>query len=165
MSDADGDSQMHSSPEVDVDDDEMFPDEADGPSTPTRPTSGSQLPASELSPPNSQGPSNLGGREDLLSTFNHSPSTLNENGKRVLNATPASGMPKFAATGSGEHQHKPSGYTWDKAEDEPGYAWLNKRAMEEYYRASEQIVDKNAMIRNKYGDPLDTKSSARKGGS
>lgn len=150
---------MHSSPELN--DDEMFPDEAEGPSTPTNVAAFSIPPASELSPPNSQGPSNMGAREDLFATFAGSPSTLNANGKRV-HPTTAAGMPASAAVGTGQYVHKASGYTWDKPEDEPGYAWLNKRMQEEYARAMEQIVDKGAMIKTKYGDPLDPKVLAKK---
>lgn len=142
---------MHSSPELD-DDDEMFPDEADGPSTPTHAPS-FQHPLSELSPPNSQGPAPLRGGGANVSDFatNNTPSnTLNENGKRVLTITPSSGISKFATTGTGEHVHKTTGYTWDKAEDEPGYAWMNKRAQEEAHRAWDSIVDKGAMIKSAY---------------
>ncbi|KAJ4296776.1 hypothetical protein N0V90_006824 [Kalmusia sp. IMI 367209] len=52
FADVDGDSTMHSSPELDAED-ELFPGE--GPSTPRNAASFALDPTSELSPPNSQG--------------------------------------------------------------------------------------------------------------
>ena len=45
--------------------------------------------------------------------------------------------------------HEASGYTWDRAEDEPGWAWLNKRAHDEFGRAAEGLVHVGGMIRGK----------------
>ena len=42
--------------------------------------------------------------------------------------------------------HERSGYQWNRAEDEPGYAWLNKKAMDEYHRAADGLVHKDSMI-------------------
>jgi hypothetical protein len=158
---------MHSSPSLSLDDDEMFPDESQGPSTPTHPSF--PVPSSELSPPNSQGPSlhpNYAATDsDVLATF-ATPSTLNENGKRVLGGgglgvgggngvvgggARGGGISKFAAQGKGEHVHKATGYAWDRVEDEPGYIWMNKRAMEEGHRAWDVIVDKGSMIKSEFG--------------
>lgn len=137
---------MHSSPELDPED-EMFPDEAGGPSTPTNAATFALDPSSELSPPNSQGPSQV--REDpFAAAYSGSPSTLNANGKRV-HPTTAATLPTSAPSSTGQYVHKASGYTWDKPEDEPGYDWLNKRAQEEHARAWESIVDKASMIRSK----------------
>ncbi|KAF2189673.1 hypothetical protein K469DRAFT_723600 [Zopfia rhizophila CBS 207.26] len=153
MSDADGDSQMHSSPELEADD-EMFPDEAGGPSTPRNAAAFSLEPASELSPPNSQGPSHLASRDESVSTaLSGSPSTLNANGKRVH----PSGLPTATSSlaSSNIHVDEETGYTWAKQEDQPGYEWKNPRAREEESRALDQIIDKGAMIKLRYGDPLD----------
>jgi hypothetical protein len=61
------------------------------------------------------------------------------------------GISKFAAQGKGEHVHKATGYAWDRVEDEPGYIWMNKRAMEEGHRAWDVIVDKGSMIKSEFG--------------
>ncbi|OCK85947.1 hypothetical protein K432DRAFT_377197 [Lepidopterella palustris CBS 459.81] len=158
---------MHSSPELD-DNDEMFPDEADGPSTPTNAIAGFAIPSSDLSPPDSQGPAHLGGgsRDDPF-VFAGSPSTLNANGKRMYpvaatGMSTSAGMPTSVQAQTGQYVHKPTGYTWDKPEDEPGYSWLNKKAVEEYSRAMDQIVDKGSMIGNKYGDPMENRASKKK---
>lgn len=42
--------------------------------------------------------------------------------------------------------HGPSGYTWVKLEDEPGYAWRNKKAQEEYNRTWDAMVDKDRTV-------------------
>lgn len=40
--------------------------------------------------------------------------------------------------------HEASGYTWTRAEDEPGYAWLCKKAADEGQRAWEVLLHKDA---------------------
>lgn len=132
--DADGDSTMQSSPE---DNDDMFPGEA--PSTPKL----SQI-SSELSPPTAQGPLSGGASTtqaaDLPVTASLDRSTLNENGKRVAaRVEMGNGVSKA-------HVHKPSGYTWDREEDAPGYAWKNKKAHEDFNRAWDNVVGKDQMI-------------------
>ncbi|KAF2472101.1 uncharacterized protein BDR25DRAFT_259491 [Lindgomyces ingoldianus] len=151
MSDADGDSTMHSSPELEIADDEMFPDEAAGPSTPRNPPAFSLDPPSELSPPNSQGPSQLAGRdESFVAALARTPSTsLNANGKRVRSAVMTAGV-------ADSTQVDPeTGYCWTKQEEQPGWEWKNTRAREDESRALEHIQDKGSMIKTKYGDPLD----------
>ncbi|ORY13753.1 hypothetical protein BCR34DRAFT_599716 [Clohesyomyces aquaticus] len=146
---------MHSSPELEVDNDEMFPDEAAGPSTPRNPPALSLDPPgpSELSPPNSQGPSQLANRDDILAAaLGRSPSTsLNANGKRVRTSVLASTTSASETTTVDTE----TGYTWTKQEEQPGWDWKNTRAREDEARAWEHIVDKGSMIKTKYGDPLD----------
>lgn len=160
MSDADGDSQMHSSPDLDAQDDEMFPDEAAGPSTPRQHAAFNHDLASELSPPNSQGPSGVPSREenDHIGTSG-SPSLLNQNGKRVRSGLP-SGLEKDGEGGKAQTDPE-SGYTWAKQEDQPGWEWKNLRAREEEARALDLIVDKNHQIKTRYGDPLDPSVKAK----
>lgn len=42
----------------------------------------------------------------------------------------------------------PSGYQFSRVEDEPGYAWLNKKAQDEYQRAWDQLSHKDAMVKS-----------------
>lgn len=140
MLDADGDSTMHSSPELGADN-EMFPDEGAGPSTPRNAANFALDPSSELSPPNSQGPSNLPRDDSFTAAFSGSPS-LNVNGKRVL-------APTSAGAHDNAHMDSETGYSWSRQEDQPGWEWKNTRAREDEARALEQIVDKNSMIRSR----------------
>jgi hypothetical protein len=154
--DVDGDSNMHSSPELDAED-EMFPDEAGpdaaGPSTP-RNAAAYSLPPSELSPPNSQGGVPLPRDESFLTNAG-SPSALNANGKRVYGAgggvgASGGGVVLSAAEGGNVHEDKETGYQWVKTEEQPGYEWKNNRAKEEEIRTLEQIVDKSQMIKSRF---------------
>lgn len=58
-------------------------------------------------------------------------------------AAAASGKKKneFAAK-----THQPSGYTWSRTEDEPGYAWTNKKAVDESARAWEGLSFREGMV-------------------
>ncbi|KAF2691257.1 hypothetical protein K458DRAFT_288676 [Lentithecium fluviatile CBS 122367] len=149
--DADGDSTMNSSPELDAED-EMFPDE--GPSTPRNAASFALDPTSELSPPNSQsGPSTLT-RNDSTA-FTNSPSMVNANGKRTrIEGAPGTGSGSAGAEAGARHTDNATGYQWSKQEDQPGYEWKNTRAKEDELRALDQIVDKSSQIKTRYGDPL-----------
>ncbi|GAM86144.1 hypothetical protein ANO11243_041550 [Dothideomycetidae sp. 11243] len=117
----------------------------------------------ELSPPSSQGtapaPPPLG-----LS----SPSAPNANGKRPLSnidnnheSLPATTrLPTMASTSTAAatngqqdpaaeqtvHTHEASGYSWTQAEDEPGWAWRNKRALEEAERAWSNVLNRERRI-------------------
>lgn len=42
--------------------------------------------------------------------------------------------------------HERSGYRWDREEDAPGYAWLNKKAVEEYSRALDGMVGREGGV-------------------
>jgi hypothetical protein len=131
--DADGDSQMHSSSDSDESSSLMFPS-ANDPPTPrdtARPSILDQLRGSELSPPGSQG--NLPGgfqsgqREDMM------------------------GHTGMQGEGIGTEQMDPNGggVSGDHVTDgkEPGWAWKNKTAVEEYHRAMEQVVDQTFSLR------------------
>lgn len=65
--------------------------------------------------------------------------TSNDNGKRPRRDTQPSSR-------GAKHVHKSSGYTWDKAEDEPGHAWKGKKNAEEFSKAMEQVVDRQIII-------------------
>jgi hypothetical protein len=150
--DGDGDSTMHSSPDLDAHDDEMFPDEA-LPATPRNPASFALDPTAELSPPNSQGPVNLPRGDGLTTT---GASRVNANGKRPLSLN-------AQASGANElHHDAETGYSWSRQEDQPGFAWKNPRTKDEEHRALDQIVDKNSQIKSEdvlqiaYEDPTDT---------
>jgi hypothetical protein len=158
--DIDGDSTMHSSPELEADD-EMFPDEAGGPSTPTNPSAFSLNVASELSPPGSQGPAQLAPQTETAAAPGAIASTtVNENGKR---AYPSTAQAMATETQQiGVQVDRATGYTWDRQEDEPGYDWMNKRAQEEAARAYDGIIDKGSMIKLRYGDPLDASVPAKR---
>lgn len=205
MSDADGDSTMHSSPRSSVSDD-LFPgadaDVAaaaaaaattstntaqnnnhstnllDGggvplPSTPAANT----IKTADLSPPNSQGAPVLGGPVDAT--------TINANGKRVYYtansgaalsldggkgktpldlrggaSTPAAARELGDAAGNGANVvaasvHAASGYRWDREADAPGWAWKNKKSQEEWYKAEQSFVERDRMVKARYGDPLE----------
>lgn len=129
--------------------------------------------ASELSPPNSQP-----GSSAAIPLAVDSPSgtgagggvSLNANGKRVHSKSALGSIPiegeEVAASGAlsagvpasavtTEVEGKPigkanSGYEWSKAEDEPGFKWKNKKAVEEYHRAMEQVVDRNLMVKGEH---------------
>lgn len=49
--------------------------------------------------------------------------------------------------------HQASGYTWTRAEDEPGYSWLNKKAQDEAQRAWDGMVHREHMVKGKSGLP------------
>lgn len=149
LADVDGDSTMHSSPELDAADDDLFPGE--GPSTPRNAASYALGPASELSPPNSQGRF----PEESLSTLaGGAPSIINANGKRAHPSSVADAATP-AAGGQGDKKSGPvqtdpqTGYQWTNAEDAPGYEWKNNRAREDELRALEMVVDKGSMIKSK----------------
>lgn len=65
-------------------------------------------------------------------------------------ASGASGGPsssRLADTPQGSvKMHGPSGYSWVRPEDEPGYAWRNKKTMDEYTRTWEAMVDKDRTV-------------------
>ncbi|KAI9878775.1 MAG: hypothetical protein M1830_010577 [Pleopsidium flavum] len=139
MSDADGDSQMHSSPSSAEDETEtMFP-AANDPPTPTA----NSLPIhpfnSELSPPTSQDPPNQrNGAATEEDVMDYTSSQQNGNG---------------AAVGEQMVTREAAGRTRDMGK-QPGSAWSNTRAAEEYTRAMESVVDQKFSLRE-FGDPFD----------
>ncbi|PNS16189.1 hypothetical protein CAC42_1952 [Sphaceloma murrayae] len=108
----------------------------------------------DLSPPSSQGPlpspqANANGKRPLstLDTSSEGPVTRSA-------ASAAAGQSSAVETQEVK-THAASGYTWSKTEDEPGYGWKNKRAMEEAERAWGSILHKERKIGNRYGDPFE----------
>ncbi|KAF2145332.1 uncharacterized protein K452DRAFT_201981, partial [Aplosporella prunicola CBS 121167] len=143
--DQDGDSTMHSSPGSsganDAASDDLFP----GADDVLPPTSGNiaNTGASILSPPDSQGAAARAATAAATAAATGSPrgaatadadATINANGKRV---------------------HAPSGYAWSREADAPGWAWLNKKAQDEWAKAEEGLVEKDRAVRGRYGDPFD----------
>lgn len=126
---------------------DFYPDK---PSTPLHQTGLPNL--AELSPPNSQG------APLSLSTSNIAvPRGANANGKRPLSTVDNNGDARAAvpALRGGDavpeppmpvKTHAPSGYSWTKAEDEPGWSWKNKRFQEDANRAWESLVLKDRRI-------------------
>ncbi|KAF2761822.1 hypothetical protein EJ05DRAFT_482651 [Pseudovirgaria hyperparasitica] len=158
MSDIDGDSTMHSSPS-DVEDmdeeEEELPTAQDAPATPTGGIAPQHPhafvpPSSEISPPNSQhGPARQNAftstsRNDGMPEGSPSAMALNANGKRAI----VEGKNEAATKASKPIGRSSSGYEWSRPEDEPGWTWMNRKAAEEYYRAMDQIVDKEYMIKS-----------------
>jgi len=50
----------------------------------------------------------------------------------------------------GQYVYKSTGYKWTRDEDAPGYGWKNKKAMDDYSRATEQLVDRDRVIGREY---------------
>jgi len=141
--DNDGDSQMHSSLTSSVDD-LMTSDK------PLTPLAQQFLPqgTADLSPPNSQG----------VPLPSASVRRANANGKRPLSTIDGNGdappAPRSAQVSSTTEPpqiktHEPSGYSWVKPEDEPGWAWKNKRAVDEANRAYDGLLMKDQRIGGK----------------
>jgi len=136
--DGDGDSQMLSS-DSDNGSDSMFPS-ANDPPTPQNLSASAlaQLRSSQISPPNSQDPFNVNGnlpQEDLMDMSEHQ---LGE----VSNA----GLVNVKGDLSNEEQRD--------QEKEPGWSWKNKKAIDDYQRAMEQVLDKSFNLRE-FGDLFD----------
>ena len=127
--DQDGDSQMQSSHAEEM--------------TSVNPATPSNVLASELSPPSSQG-------VPLVSPINGA----NANGKRPLSTLDVNGdAPPFVRSDWAPptepaivHTHEASGYKWTRQEDEPGWAWKNKKALDEYHRAYDTLIMKDFKI-------------------
>jgi hypothetical protein len=84
----------------------------------------------------------------------------NSNGKRPHGALLNGGeedeavesMPNTARSNAPVQTHASSGYRWSRPEDEPGYSWRNKKAMDEMGRALDGLVHKDLDVR---GELLD----------
>jgi hypothetical protein len=48
--------------------------------------------------------------------------------------------------------HASSGYRWTRAEDEPGYAWSNKKALDEMGRALDSLAHKDVAVKGMIED-------------
>ena len=130
--------------------DDLFPD-SERPSTPIHQTSFPHL--TELSPPNSQGVplpetaatavqrgANANGKRPL--------STLDSNGDNLsVLAGQKAGAPTTTSIETSQVKtHEGSGYSWTRAEDEPGWSWMNKRAQDDANRAWESLVMKDRRV-------------------
>jgi hypothetical protein len=79
----------------------------------------------------------------------------NSNGKRphgaLLNGAEedesVESMPNTARSNLPVQTHASSGYRWSRPEDEPGYAWTNKKAVDEMGRAMDGLVHKDFAVR------------------
>ena len=62
-------------------------------------------------------------------------------------------MPNAGSAGSAGRSNAPtqthasSGYCWTRAEDEPGYAWMNKKALDEMGRAYDSLAHKDVVVK------------------
>ncbi|MCJ1292178.1 hypothetical protein MMC34_003728 [Xylographa carneopallida] len=136
--DRDGDSQMVSS-DSGNESDSMFPSASDPPTPQNHgATNLEHLQSSQLSPPNSQDPFNTNRnvtQEDLMDMSD-----------QQFGGLTSAETGNVRGQGSNE-EHK-------DAEKEPGWAWKNKKAMDEYQRAMDQVLDKNFNLRE-FGDLFD----------
>lgn len=81
----------------------------------------------------------------------------NSNGKRphgaLLNGAEETEavetMPNTGRTNVPTQTHAGSGYRWSRAEDEPGYAWTNKKALDEMGRAWDALAHKDIAVKGK----------------
>jgi len=124
----------------------------DNPATPYRTAIGFLADPGDLSPPSSQG----------MPLASPSTTGANANGKRPLSTLDTNGEAAPIARNTAtplEPQkvktHEQSGYTWVRQEDEPGWAWRNKRAVDEANRAYEGLLTKDIVVGNHYGDPFE----------
>lgn len=133
---ADHDSQMLSSPSD---------SDADNTQTPIAQAS------SVLSPPDSQ---QRATRSSNMPTAASSSAVANANGKRPLN-TISNGVEDGENGARPMDQprrefptktHAASGYKWDRSEDEPGFAWLSKKARDEFERAMGGMAHRESMV-------------------
>lgn len=174
--DHDGDSQMRAS-SSDEDSDTMFP-------TANEPAPAGPDPAlSEplASPPTSQDPPDpigVSSQADVMDFTESANANIGGNGFDH----PGSGT-AGSAGGIQKPQAKMGGFggEWEMAkEKEPGYAWTNKKARDEYHRAMEQVVDKSfnlsktfktphsgaktyADVTEDFGDPFDERGMSAEG--
>jgi len=112
-----------------------------------------------LSPPDSQhGHDHQTRFTSAMPTSASGATSANANGKRPL-YTISNGADDTIRTMSGNagkakadfppKTHPSSGYTWARIEEEPGYAWLNKKAVDESQRAWDGLAHRDCMVRSK----------------
>jgi len=73
-------------------------------------------------------------------------STIDSNGDTHKMQAPRSGATEASSELPEVKTHAQSGYSWTSPEDEPGWAWNNKRAVEEANRAWESLIMKDLHI-------------------
>ena len=59
-------------------------------------------------------------------------------------------MPNANRSNAPTQTHASSGYRWTRAEDEPGYAWTNKKAVDEMGRAWEGLAHRDVVVKGMY---------------
>ncbi|KAK5152545.1 hypothetical protein LTR04_006419 [Oleoguttula sp. CCFEE 6159] len=115
----------------------------------------------QLQQQNINGSSTEYGRSTTMQTTQTSQTTLVEG--QHDGSSSNSSMHPYTLSASGTAKN---GYTWNRVEDAPGYAWKNRRAMEEAERAWATITHKDRMIKSgkgvkanadadKYGNPFE----------
>ena len=125
--DPDGDAQMRSSSSSDNESEAMFPSANDPPAS-QNDTTLAQSRQAGLSPPSSQDPPHLNGTSmDMMEVIE----------SEDLPSGEASNVQSAATRAHDEGQ---------EAEKEPGYAWSNPRAREEFARAMDSMLDKDFSI-------------------
>lgn len=102
--------------------------------------------ASELSPPTSQDPPDQNGIQDIHNdTMDLEPNRT----PRDARAKEVEGYPSGVHESNSAEQYGPADEHGRSGEEEqePGYAWNNKKARDEYHKAMEFVVDKNFSLR------------------
>ncbi|CAF9935497.1 MAG: hypothetical protein HETSPECPRED_009808 [Heterodermia speciosa] len=134
MAERDEDSQMHSSSSEESESDALFPNEQQ---QELDVQGASVFQVSELSPPHSQDPpssQNIGlADEDMMDT---------SVGVAQGSSASAEQMSINKLVSNGNAQ-----------KTEPGWAWKNKKAVDEYNRVMEMVVDSSFSLKQ-YGDPF-----------
>ncbi|QIX01397.1 hypothetical protein AMS68_006914 [Peltaster fructicola] len=116
----------------------LSPPESQTEQTTTTTTSSRDMPVTT-------GPANANGKRPRKDISNGA--TEDEDGARAMRSVNGKQL--------AIQEHKKSGYKWERAEDEPGYAWLNKKAADECNRAWDQLIHRDLVIAGRFGDPLD----------
>lgn len=114
----------------------------------------SSPPAALLSPTESQSQSQTLPNMPTAASGAH---LANSNGKRPHGALQNGGeedeavetMPNASRSNMPVQTHASSGYRWTRAEDEPGYAWTNKKALDEMGRAWDLLAHKDIAVKGK----------------
>ena len=94
------------------------------------------------------------------------PTQANSNGKRPLRdisngvETTSTGAGTSGAAAGKIRCHQPSGYTWTRAEEEPGWKWNHKKAVDEANRAWDGLAHKEHMIKSEFCLYLDGRSGS-----
>lgn len=56
-------------------------------------------------------------------------------------------MPNAGRSNAPTQTHASSGYRWIRAEDEPGFAWNNKKALDEMGRAWDSLAHRDVVVK------------------
>jgi hypothetical protein len=86
----------------------------------------------------------------------------NSNGKRPHGALQNGAeedetLPNVGRSNAPVQTHAGSGYRWTRAEDEPGYGWTNKKALDEAGRAWDTLAHKDiaATVKGEHRSAVD----------